>query len=155
MIGLVIGSFIVAFILNVMPMSGDWQWCRPEFIAILTFYWSIHASQQFGLISAWCVGFCQDLLEMGSLGVNALSLLLVAYVVRLVYQRIGNYPVWHQAMWIFVLVGMFQLMVIWLDGLLGSGLFSSAFLIGALLSAILWPPLLFLMGRLRTLLRLA
>jgi rod shape-determining protein MreD len=79
---------------------------------------------------------------------------LVAYVLHLVYQRLRNYVFWHQALWVFVLVGIFQLFSNWLSGFMGHSASSPIFLLAAVFSGFLWPFLVILMGRLQIYFRL-
>lgn len=138
----------------VMPMSADLRWFRPEFVVLLVIYWSMYAPQHFGLGAVWLVGLCQDLLELSFLGLNAIGMLLIAYIMHLVYQRLRNYVFWHQALWVFVLVGVFQLFSNWLSGLLGYSANSPIFLLSAIVSGLLWPFLVIVLGRLQLYFRL-
>ncbi|MGH1487447.1 MAG: rod shape-determining protein MreD [Cellvibrionaceae bacterium] len=147
-------TLVIAAILMVIPISFQWRWCRPEFLVLLVIYWSMFTPQHFGLVGAWFVGLFQDLLELTPLGFNALGMLLISYIAYLVYQRIRNYVLWHQAAWVFVLVGVFQLFSNWLGGFFGKTVDSPIFLIAAVLSACIWPFLVILMGRLTIRLRL-
>ncbi len=153
---LIVASFIIAFILIVIPISFQWRWCRPEFVVLLVIYWTMFAPQHFGLVSAWFIGLFQDLLELAPLGFNAMGMLLIAYISHLVYRRIRNYVFWHQALWVFVLVGVFQLFSNWLSGFISRSTDSNpVFLLAAILSGFLWPLLVVTMGRLQVYFRLA
>jgi rod shape-determining protein MreD len=151
---LIAWSFMLAFVLMVVPMSFQWRWCRPEFVVLLVIYWSLFSPQYFGLSMAWCVGLFQDLLESTLLGFNALGILLIAYICHLVSQRMRHYVLWHQALWIFILVGVFQLFSNWLTGFMGPMLNSPAFLLPALISSFLWPLLVVVMRYLQLKFRL-
>jgi rod shape-determining protein MreD len=147
-------SFLIAFILMVIPIEFEWRWFRPEFIVLLVIYWSMFAPQYFGLIAAWSMGLIQDLLEFSPLGFNALGMMVIAYISHLVYQRIRNYLLWHQALWVFVLVGVFQVFSNWIGGFMGKSVSSPVFLIAAAISAFLWPLLVVIFGRLMVRFRL-
>ncbi|MGH1441004.1 MAG: rod shape-determining protein MreD [Cellvibrionaceae bacterium] len=147
-------SFVIAFVLMVIPISHDLKWCRPEFIVLLVIYWTMYAPQHLGLGTVWLVGLFQDILELSFLGLNAIGMLLIAYILHLVYQRLRNYVFWHQALWVFVLVGVFQLFSNWLNGFMGYSADSPVFLLSAVFSGLLWPFLVILMGRLQVYFRL-
>jgi rod shape-determining protein MreD len=151
---LIASTFLIAFILTAIPFSFEWRWFRPEFIVLLVIYWAMFAPQYFGLTAAWCMGLVQDLLEFSPLGFNALGMMLIAYISHLVYQRIRNYLLWHQALWVFVLVGVFQIFSNWIGGFMGKSVSSPVFLIAAGISAFLWPLLVMVLGRLMIRLRL-
>lgn len=142
-------SFLVAFILSVTSFGYQWRWFRPEFTLLLLIYWSMFAPEYFGLLSAWCVGLAMDLLALYPLGFHAMGTLLVSYIAFSIYRRIRNYILWHQAVWVFLLVAVFQLFSNWLGGFFGKAVDSLIFLIPAFLSALLWPLLVVVLGRLR------
>ena len=140
-------SFICAFALTIIPVDFDWRWWRPEFVLLLVIYWSMYASQYFGLVAAWCVGLIMDLLLMSPLGFHSLSVLLVSYIAHLSYRRIRNYVLWHQAIWVFVLIGLFQLFSNWIGGFFDKSVDAPLFLTAAIVSGLLWPLLVVGMGR--------
>ncbi len=146
---LIVTSFLLAFVLMVVPISFQWRWCRPEFVVLLVIYWAMFTPQHFGLGAAWLVGLFQDLLELAPLGLNAMAMMLVAYISHLVYQRIRNYVFWHQALWVFVLIGIFGLFSNWLSSFMGKDVGNPVFLVAALLSSLFWPFLVIIMSRLK------
>ena len=137
-----------------MPLSYGWRWLRPEFIVLLVIYWSMFAPQFFGLLSAWVVGSLMDLLYLSPLGFHALGLLLISYFSYMIYRRIQNYVLWHQSVWIFILVGVFQLFSNWLGGFFDRSADTPLFLIAALLSGLIWPMVVVLLERLQVSFRL-
>jgi len=151
---LVVISIIAALTLSVIPLPFEWRWWRPEFVALIVIYWSMYAPQYFGVLVVWVCGLLLDIVELSPLGYNALGLLIIAYISYLSYQRICNYTVWQQSVWVFVLVGIYQLFCNWIGGLMDKSVESPIFLIAAVMSAIVWPLLVNLMAFLRFRLRL-
>lgn len=151
---LIVSSFLMALVLMVIPLAGMWAWLRPEFCILLVIYWCIYFPQQFGLISACLVGLVLDLIEMSPLGFNVLGALLVAYICHMVYQRVRNYVLWHQGVWVFVLVGLFELFSNWLGGFYDRAIDTPYFLAAAVVSGLLWAPLVRLFEQLQIRLRL-
>lgn len=149
-------SFIAAYLMMVLPIDAGLRWWRPELIVILVVYWTMFEPHHFKLLGAWLAGLFQDLIEMGTLGIYAMSMLLVAYIIHLVYQRLRNYVLWHQAVWIFVLVFIFQLFSNWLNGLFTANVTASPkFLIASFVSCLFWPLLVILIERIKFYLRLS
>ncbi len=136
---LILLSFILALLCMVFPLFDAWQWWRPEFLALLVIYWVMMLPQQLSMLLIWCVGCLQDLLAGVALGQHALSLLVVAYVCLLSYQRIRNYVIWKQSFFIFVIIGLHQLIGNWVHSLYGGGAKSLIFLLPALTTAFIWP----------------
>ena len=135
---LIAASITFSLVLSVIPLPMEWRWWRPEFVALIVVYWSMYAPQYFGVASVWLCGLLLDIVELSPLGHNALGLLIVAYISHLSYQRICNYALWQQAVWIFILVGIYQLFCNWISGIMGKSVESPLFLIAAVTSAISW-----------------
>lgn len=145
-------SFLVALILAVFPLPSSWAWFRPEFVALVVIYWVLVLPQQVGVGVAFVAGIIQDIVEFSVLGQHALSLVAVAYVCGLAYQRIRNYALWQQSLWVFILVGLHQLFWNWIHNFSGIAAESLIFLVPALVSALIWPFVLVIMEwvRIRT-----
>jgi len=152
--GLIVFSFLVAYLLMVIPLSGSWVWLRPELSILLIIYWCVYHPQRFGLLSAALVGLGLDIIDMSPLGFNVLGALLVAYISHMVYQRVRNYVLWHQGVWAFVLVGLFQLFSNWLGGFYGKEVDAPYFLAAAVISGMLWLVVVNMLERLHIRLRL-
>lgn len=136
---LMIISIIFALFLSVVPVPFEWRLWRPEFLAIIVVYWSMYYPQHFGLLPAWSCGILLDIIELSPLGYNALGLVVIAYISQLSYQRIRSYTLWQQAGWVFVLVGIYQLISNWASGFFNKDSDTPEFLVAAAITAFLWP----------------
>ena len=136
---IIIGTFIIGFALGQFPMPDFAEWWRPEWVAMIVIYWIMALPQRFGIGSAWLVGLVLDVLKGTVLGINALSLTIIAFITLLLYKRMRMFPLWQQAMMVFVLVGINQLVFHWLQAIAGTTGDSLKFLIPALISALIWP----------------
>ena len=136
---LILMSFIVALLLAIFPVGSSSVWLRPEFVAMLVIYWVMVMPQQSSIFLLWCLGCVLDLLEGVSLGQHAMAMMVLAYVCLLSYQRMRNYTLWHQTFFVFVLIGLHQLVDNWVHSLRGSAAQSLVFLLPAFTSALLWP----------------
>ncbi len=136
---LIVISFLIAFVLAIYPLPMELRRYRPEFVAILVIYWCMYTPEYFGLLAATVTGLLLDVIEGTSLGCNTLGLIVIAYIVQLVYQRIRSYAEWQQAVWVFVFVGIYQLFGSWVNGFLGRSVESPVYPISLFLSALLWP----------------
>lgn len=143
-LGIVVISFLLASLANLLPLPTEWAWLRPEFVALAVIYWTISLPDQVGVGVAFAVGLLQDVLENTLLGQHALACVILAYVCSLSYRRIRNFAVWQQSAWIFVLVGIHQLLWNWGSTFSGRTTDSLIFLLPALTSAFFWPLLLHL-----------
>ncbi len=130
---------IMGYLLAIFPLDQALLWLRPEFVLILVIYWTIQLPHQFGLFSAWVAGLGLDIVEHGVLGQHALATTVVAYICLMSYQRIRYYATWHQAMWVFIFVGIHQLFGHWVQSLNGRSADVWQFLMPAFTSALIWP----------------
>jgi len=142
-------SFVVVLLLMVFPLPQTWLWSRPELLALLVIYWVTVLPQQLSMLLVCGVGGLQDLLEGSVFGQHALALLVVAYVCLLSYQRIRNYSLLKQSFFVFIIVGLHQLIDNWVHSLNGSGATSLIFLLPAVMSALIWPGVWLYLEKLR------
>jgi rod shape-determining protein MreD len=138
--GWVIGfSLLVSLLLSVAPMPSFMEVGRPLWPALLLTYWTLALPQRVGMTTAWIVGIAQDVLYGSLLGQNALVLALVTFLVLNLHQRLRMFPMWQQSMVLMVVFGLAQLVQLWLNALTGSRPPTLAFVLPALVSALLWP----------------
>lgn len=148
-LGVVSLSVIVALMASIWPMAGWASWLRPELAIMIVMYWIIIAPFRIGMTFAFCLGLAVDILEGAVLCQNALALTLVAYGVSLLRQRISMLSIAEQSAVIFLLVVLQHFVNFWVHSLTGGIYFSMAFLLPALVSAILWPLVKLSLDRLR------
>ena len=142
-------SFIAAFILSMIPLPQILQAVRPEFVLIVLIYWNIALPNRIGVGIGWIAGLVFDVSSDALLGQHALTFALIAYLAIKLHQRIRVFPVWQQALTIFVLI-MFQGTInLWIMGMLGDAPSISVFMLPAISTALFWPVGYFLMRQLR------
>jgi len=139
----------VGYLVAVYPLPDGYAFLRPELLCLLVIYWVMNSPQHLGMVFAWGVGLLQDILELGVWGAHALALTVIAYICLMSYQRIRSYSVWHQTLWVIVLVGLHQLIVNWVDRIAGYHSPPQELIVPAVVSALCWPPTLFLFKRVR------
>ncbi len=142
-------SFMAAYLLTVMPMPREWAWLRPEWTALVLIYWCLAVPQRVGVAVGWLAGLFQDVLRGALLGQYALGLAVVAYLTLKLHRRLRLFPLWQQALSVLVLVALQQLLVLWVQGILGQARPAWAYWLPAATSALLWPPLFLLLRALR------
>lgn len=145
----ILATFLVAYVLAVLPLPHWLVSGRPEWVALVLIYWCIALPERVGIATGVVVGLGLDVLEGAVLGQNALSLLFVALLSLLLYQRLRVYSLWQQSAVVFVLVGVKQLLCQWVQSLEGIGAPSLLFLLPAFTSALLWPVALHVLRQLR------
>lgn len=137
---LVIGlSFVAALILSVVPMPAPFDAGRPMWLAMVVAYWVMALPHRVGLLAAWVAGLATDVLFGELFGQNALVLVMVAWLVLLLYQRIRRFPLWQQSLVMLPVLGIAQMVSLWLSSLVGNRPPTLLYLLPALVSTVLWP----------------
>lgn len=147
--GIILLTFLVAYVLAVIPLPAWLIWARPEWVALVLVYWTIALPHRVGIATGLLLGLGLDVLEGAVLGQNALALIAVALLSLVLYQRLRVYSLWQQASVVFMLVGINQLICQWVQNLQGVGAGSLLFLLPAVTSALLWPLALHVLRGLR------
>ena len=77
--GVILLTFLVAFVLAVLPLPFWLQWGRPEWVVLTLIYWCIALPQRVGIATGLVMGVGMDVLEGAILGQNACSYLIRKY----------------------------------------------------------------------------
>nr|WP_168013569.1 rod shape-determining protein MreD [Halomonas salinarum] len=142
-------TLLLALCLQVMPLADKWLMWRPDWLGLMLIYWCMVMPQRVGVFYGFILGILLDLIEGSPLGLNALALSLLAFLIALVYQRMRAYSLVQQAVLIVVLLGIVQLVEQWLMTLFGPFSIHLAFLLPSLIGALLWPWLFTMLQALR------
>ncbi|MCH4810184.1 rod shape-determining protein MreD [Vreelandella neptunia] len=132
-------SLLLTLCLQVMPLADGWQVYRPEWLGLMLIYWCMRTPDRVGVFHGFVFGILIDLIEGTALGQHALIYALLAFLCALVYPRFRAYSLVQQSALVLVLLGLMQLVAQWLRTIVGDFSIHLAFLIPALISALLWP----------------
>ena len=143
-------SLFIAYLLAIVPFPEWAMNYRPEWVPIVLIYWVIALPYRVGIGSAFVAGLVLDVLEGSTLGVNALALVVVAYVALSLHQRMRMFSALQQSGLVLALVGLNLMLCNWLQILTGQSVPSNLmFLMAALTSAVIWPSLFQLLRQIR------
>ncbi|MEY4589937.1 MAG: hypothetical protein RL497_2013 [Pseudomonadota bacterium] len=146
---LVAATFLLALLISIIALPPQYVWLRPEAVCLVVLYWVLYTPQHIGLGIAWLVGLLQDVVEASVWGAHAFALCAVAYVVHASYQRLCAHSPWQQCFWVFVLVGIHQIFVNWMQGLEGFAGPISFVMLPTIISALCWPLLVRVLHQVR------
>jgi rod shape-determining protein MreD len=132
-------SFLAALILMMMPLPGGLVLFRPEFVVMVLIYWCIELPERVGVVVGWCAGLMLDVVKGALLGQHAFALAIVAWATLKLHQRIRVYPKWQQALSIFLLIVLSQMIVLWVEGIIGQSPNTWMYWIPSVTSTVLWP----------------
>ncbi|PTS85867.1 rod shape-determining protein MreD [Pseudomonas sp. HMWF032] len=132
-------TLALALLLSVASMPKFMELGRPLWLALFLTYWVLALPHRVGMTTAWALGLLADVLNGSLLGQNALILTLITFLVLTLHQRLRMFPMWQQSTVLLVVFGLAQLVQLWLNALTGSRPPTLAFVLPALVSALLWP----------------
>lgn len=143
-------SFLVAYLLAIVPFP---EWAihyRPQWVMLVLIYWVMALPYRVGIGSAWMAGIFTDILEGSMLGIHAFTFAILAYITLSLHQRVRLFSSWQQSGIILALVGLVMTATYWIKVITGqTAQEDMLFLLGALSSAFVWPWLFLLLRQLR------
>ena len=132
-------SLVVALILMILPLP-DWaQMYRPNWIALMLIYWSMALPKRVGLWFAFFSGIVLDTSLGTLLGQHTLALVIVVYFNLLFYQRIRVLALAQQAIYVFALLLINQVVIAWVEGIMGRPTPLLAYFGAPLIGMLIWP----------------
>lgn len=143
---LILVSLLVAALLMILPMPGETGDFRPPWLALVTLYWCLMLPARFGVFSAFAAGLALDVLSGSLFGQHALGLSLIAYAAVELHQRVRLFPLWQQALFVWILLLVERLINLWVLGATGQPIPSLVYWVPTLLGLLLWPWLLVIMN---------
>lgn len=153
-------TLIAALTLSILPMPSLPGWAsgydyRPQWVTLILIYWCLVRPARFGVFTGFALGLAQDVISGALLGEHALSLSLIAYLVGELHRRIRAFPLWQQAVAVWLLLLLQRLLSIWILGATGQPTPTLTYWLPTLVGMLLWPWLSLLLDRLRLSVRLA
>jgi rod shape-determining protein MreD len=112
-------SLALMLALAVVPLSKLIAPFRPDWVAVVLLYWSLMAPRRFSLLTAFWMGLALDTLTGALLGQHALALLVIVYVAERFHLRLRVFPVSQLLLTVLILLGFYEFMLFWIDGVAG------------------------------------
>lgn len=132
-------SLLAALVLMILPLP-DWaQIYRPNWIALTLIYWSMALPKRVGLWYAFFTGIILDTSLGTLLGQHTLPLILITYINLNFYLRIRVLALAQQTIYIFALLLIDQVIVAWVEGILGRPTPVLTFLGAPFIGMLIWP----------------
>ncbi|MDH5483726.1 MAG: rod shape-determining protein MreD [Gammaproteobacteria bacterium] len=145
----VLPTLILALMLEMMPLP-DWAGpFRPNWMALVMIYWAMALPEHVGVTLAWIFGLLLDVTQGAILGQHAIGMVLIVYLVHMQYQRIRVFSLVQQAMVVFFLLIIKQLLVLWVSGIMGRAPDLGQYFFPSLVGAMIWPWLFVILRDLR------
>ncbi len=142
-------SLLVAALLSIVPIPEWLSVGRPAFVAMVMMFWIQALPERFGLFFAFIVGFLLDVFLGTEFGLSTMGLLLVAFIIAGLHRRLRMFPMWQQAFMVFIIIGCYQLLMLWVRSAIGRSSPSLWYLLPSVTSALVWPWLVMMLNFLR------
>ena len=123
----------------IMPLPETVQIYRPHWVALMLIYWSMAIPERVGLWFALFSGIMVDVSQGTLLGQHALALIIIVYINLNFYQRIRVMSLAQQAMYVFGLLVMGQVVIVWVEGIMGRPAPILAFFAAPFVGMLIWP----------------
>jgi rod shape-determining protein MreD len=132
-------TMVAAFMLAIMPLPNWAVELRPEWVTLVLIYWAMTVPSKIGVTMAWFTGLLLDVSYGTLMGQHAIGMVLVIYVIHIQHQRLRVASLLQQAIVIFGLLFVKQLLILWVDGMLGRAPGSWLYFMPTVTSTVLWP----------------
>lgn len=142
-------TIIIALLLAGLPLPSAIAPFQPEWVTLVLIYWAMALPERVGVGIAWFVGLLVDVLRDTLLGQYALAFALTIFIVLRIYQRIRNFPLGQQMISIFIIMIIHSALVVWIKALTGTSVGFSMIMTPAVLSALFWPLVYFILRNVR------
>ncbi|MCE2989288.1 MAG: rod shape-determining protein MreD [Burkholderiales bacterium] len=138
---LVLGSLLVALLLNLLPWSGWALLLKPDFLLLVVLYWAVHESRSVGQTWGFAFGLLMDVADSALLGQHALVYVVAIFLTQQLRIRMLHLRLFEQALHVAGILFVAQLIYIGLNLSLGRDFAGLALLFGPAVGALLWTPL--------------
>lgn len=146
---LLAAALAVAFFLSLLPLPHWLEPLRPYWVALVIVYWSLEVQPPFRLGMAFALGLLLDLLLGSLLGMHALSLVVMVFLVSRFRARMRFFPPWQQALAVLALLVNDRIILLWITALMGEPMPTWQYWLGPLAGMAIWPWVFLLLDRLR------
>jgi rod shape-determining protein MreD len=99
----------------------------------------LRAPRSAGLAFATVCGLALDAVKGTILGQYALGFLLAGFLTHRLQLRMRIFPIWHQAFTVLMMLGLFQFLTFWIDGITGNAVTTWRRWLPIMTGALLWP----------------
>jgi rod shape-determining protein MreD len=112
-------SLVLTLALSLVPLPHAVSSFRPDWVAVVLLYWSLNAPRRFSLLTAFWMGIVLDTLSGSLLGQHALALLVIVYIAERLHLRIRVFPMSQLGLVVLALLGLYEFILFWIDGVAG------------------------------------
>lgn len=142
-------TIITALLLSLLPMPELLAPLKPYWVALVMIYWALETRAMISLGFAFLVGLLLDVLSGSLMGMHALSLVVMVFLVQRFRFRLRFFPPWQQAFSVLGLLVNDRIILIWITALLGEPAPTWKYWLPPLIGVAIWPWLFLVLDSLR------
>ncbi len=142
-----VGSIVIALLLNLLPWSGLALRIHPDFVLLVLLYWAVHESRTIGQGWGFAFGLVMDVADSVLLGQHAMVYVAAIFFAQLLRLRILQLTVFEQALHIGAILMVAQGIGVFLNLSLGRAFPGFTLVLAPMLGALAWPLLSFFITR--------
>ena len=146
-------TILAAILFSLIPLPEVLLLFKPYWVALVVIYWSLETKGIINLGLAFLIGLVLDIVSGSLMGLHALSLVIMVFLVQHFRSRLRFFPPWQQALSVFGLLVNDRIILIWITVLLGEPLPTWQYWLPPLIGMALWPWLFLLLDRVRAMSR--
>ena len=132
-------SLVLGLVLMILPLPAWAQPYRPDWLALVLIYWSMAMPRRVGLWFAFFAGLVLDVAQGTLLGQHAMALVIVVFLNLNFYQQVRVLALVQQAMYVFSLLLINQVVIAWVEGILGRPTPVLTFFAAPVIGMLIWP----------------
>jgi len=132
-------SLLVGLILMILPLPEAVQVYRPHWVALILIYWNMALPNRVGPWIAFIIGIIVDTSQGTLIGQHALALVIIIYINQNFHQRIRVMSLVQQAIYVFGLLVINQVIIVWVEGIMGRPPPILAFFGAPFVGMLIWP----------------
>ncbi|MHB1213757.1 MAG: rod shape-determining protein MreD [Thiobacillus sp.] len=134
----ILGSLMLAVLLEQMPWSGLALAMRPDFVLVGVLFWALHQPARIGFGTAFFFGLLADFQDGAVFGQHAIAYVVGVYLVLFLRMRLLQFDPFRQAAQLFPIFLTLQLVVLLIGWLAVNPPTDLAMLLPVLSSTVLW-----------------
>lgn len=132
-------SFLLALVITIIPLPGWLYWFHPMWLVLVLIYWVLKLPEYFGFFAAFVTGVFLDILYNTTIGEHAFGLIVITYFLLKFNNRINFFSFLQKTTVIFILLLVYQFLVLLCEFLMGKQVIIWEYLLSTLINAIVWP----------------
>lgn len=142
-------TIVAALLLTLLPLPEMLEPFKPYWVAMVVIYWALETHDRINLGLAFLIGLVLDVLSGSLMGLHALSLVIMVFLVQRFRSRLRFFPPWQQALSVFGLLVNDRIILIWITALLGEPMPTWKYWLPPMVAMFIWPWLFLLLDRIR------